>query len=294
MELRHLRYFIAVAEALHFGRAAGKLRIAQPSLSQQICVLEEELGVRLLERTNRSVALTHAGSVFLVEARVVLAQADRATVRATQAHRGKVGHLNVGYVLSAAGAVLTRALREFKRAHPEVELVLHDLPEAQQRKQLLDQQIDVALTRTAFEHEGVAGRIIERNRLMVWLPIKHRLAKQKAVPLRALADEQFIIGRDAEFPSYNQTLRTLCRHAGFELRVRQQVRDLPSILWMVSAGMGCGFVQSGLDGLERADVVKRPLLPSTESCVWMHWREDDASPVLKHFLAATKLKIFAD
>ena len=290
MELRHLRYFIAVAESLHFGRAAEKMDIAQPSLSQQIISLEKELGVRLLHRTNRSVSLTHAGAVFLVEAKAVLAQAERATVRATQAQQGRVGRLNVGYVFSATGAVLTRAVLEFQRAQPEVELVLQDLGEVQQREQLIEGRIDVALNRTAFEREGITGRVIERSRMMVWLPRAHRLASRKEVPLRALAEEHFVIGRDAEFPKYNHTLRTLCHNAGFELRVRQQVRDLASILWMVGAGMGCGFVQSSVIGVARADVVTRPLLPKTESCLWMHWRKDDASPVLKHFLAATKLK----
>ncbi len=284
MELRHIRYFVAVAEALHFSRAAEKLRIAQPALSQQIRALEEELGVRLLERTNRKVTLTHAGAVFLEESRALLAHAHRASTRAMQAQRGQVGRLNIGYVLSATGRTLTCALRDFTRTHPEVDIVLHDLGEAQQWMQLIDGQIDIALTRTRKEHDSIASRPLERGHLTVLLPPGHRLATKSKVSLTQLAGESFIIGRDADFPSYNQFLRGLCQRAGFELRVRQQVRDLASILWMVSAGMSLGFSASGLEDLGRKETITLPLHPKIPTTLWLQWRKTEVSPVLKHFL----------
>jgi DNA-binding transcriptional LysR family regulator len=285
MELRHIRYFVAVAEALHFTRAAAKLRIAQPALSQQIRALEDELGVRLLERTNRKVTLTHAGSVFLEESRALLASAQRATMRAVQADRGQVGRLNIGYVLSTTGRTLTRAVRDFTRTHPDVDLVLHDFGEAQQWMQLLDGQLDIAITRTRKDHDALASRPLERGHLTVLLPPGHRLATKTKITLKQLAGEPFIIGRDADFPSYNQFLRSLCQQAGFELRVRQQVRDLASIHWMVSASMSLGFSSSGLEDLCRKETVTLPLHPKIPTKLWLQWRRTGVSPTLKHFLA---------
>jgi DNA-binding transcriptional LysR family regulator len=286
MELRHLRYFVAVAEELHFTRAAEKLLVAQPALSQQIRDLEQEIGVTLLYRTNRKVELTHAGAVFLDEARQVISQSQQAISRAIQAQRGYFGRLSIGHVLSATGAKLTDAIRAFSTEHPNVDLVLNDLGETEQWSQLADEKIDIALTRTACGHESILKIPFERSRLSVLMPVQHPLAHRKRVSLKQFSNERFIIGRDSDFPSYNQFLRTQCRQSGFELTVRQQVRDLASILWMVSAGIGLGFGATGLDCLSRPDVISIPIYPTIQTTIWMQWRKSDCSPVLKHFFSA--------
>jgi DNA-binding transcriptional LysR family regulator len=293
MELRHLRYYVAVAESLHFTRAAEKLRIAQPALSQQIRSLEEELGVRLLDRTNRRVSLTHAGGVYLEEARRILSATQHAGTLAAQAARGEVGRLNIGYVLSSTGRPLTRTLREFQQAQPRVGLVLHDLSEDEQWRELVDGNLDIALTRTAPENDAIARMVIERQRLTILLPTGHPMAKPREISLRDLAGESFIMGRGGTATGYNHFLYTLCRQAGFEPRVRQFVRDLPSILWMVSAGIGVGFSPSGIDPLYRSGVVARPLKPKILTNVWLQWRKDDSSPVLKQFLTTVQKTVNA-
>lgn len=288
MELRHLRYFVAVADHLHFGRAAHDLHVAQPALSRQIMDLEEEVGTRLLSRTNRRVELTPAGQVFLTDVREVLARADRARQRVKQVARGELGRLVMGYVLSATGRVLTNALLDFQRRFPEVEIELQDHGEVEQWRLLIDGELDLAFTRTPLEHERIARLAIQRQRMVVLLPLQHALAGSASVPLARLANEQWIIGQTADFPSYNSFLTAQCRRAGFEPRIRQQVRDLASIVWMVSAGMGVGFAQTGTEELMRPGLVARPLTPQITSCVWMHWRQDDPSQALARFLECVR------
>jgi len=284
MELRHLRYFVTTAETLHFTRAAERLGITQSALSVQIRSLEEELGIRLLERNNRCLALTSAGAVFLREAKVTLASAEHAALRAQQAANGQIGRLKIGYVISASVPVVTRGLREFQEKCPGVDLFLNDLPEADQWRQLQSGRIDIALTRSATENEAFCGRALAEGCFHVMLPQGHRLSERKTVPIAELRGERLITVRTEEFPVYSQALSPACHRAGFEPPVWRQVRDLASIQWMVSAGMGVGYCASHLDALLRQDVVTRPLTPKIPTTLWVQWRADEVSPIIRQFL----------
>jgi DNA-binding transcriptional LysR family regulator len=225
MELRHLRYFVTTAECLHFTRAAERLNITQSALSVQIRVLESELGVRLLERNNRCLALTSAGEVFLKEAKVTLASAENAALRAQQAAQGEIGRLNIGYVISASGPVVTKGIREFQEKCPGVEIFLDDLPEADQWRQLQDGRIDIALTRSASDNEAFSSRVIAEGCFHVMLPQGHRLCDRRTVRVAELRGEKLITVRPEEFPVYSRALDAAChpggiRAAGLAARAR--------------------------------------------------------------------------
>src|SRR5215472_11751712 len=175
MELRHLRYFVAVAEALSFRGAAEKLRMAQPPLSAQIKALEAELGVQLLERTTRSVTLTHAGRVFLEEARAVLAASTQAGQRAQQAHHGLAGTLRVGIIAPVAGGWLAGTLRRFRQRYPGVQLSLFDLTSTEQLRRLHDQELDAGLLRPPITYPELDYKFVGESRQVLALPAGHPL-----------------------------------------------------------------------------------------------------------------------
>ena len=209
MELRALRYFAALAEELHFGRAARRLSITQPPLSQAIAKLERELGVRLFERTRRRVALTLAGATFLEEARATLARAAQAVELAQRAHRGEVGRLAVGYLAATAFTLLPLVLRDFSRGFPGVKLELRELTIPQQHAALLRGDIDVAILRPPVSEAELASEIILAEPFVLALPARHplrslhrvpakRLAGEPATPERSFAQTPNIIGRIRE------------------------------------------------------------------------------------------------
>lgn len=288
MELRHLRYFVTTAECLHFTQAAERLNITQSALSVQIRVLESELGVRLLERNNRCLALTSAGEVFLKEAKATLASADNAALRTRQAAQGEIGRLNIGYVISATGPVVTKAIRDFQDKCPGVDIFLDDLPEADQWRQLEDGRIDIALTRSTSDNEAFSSRVVTEGCFHVMLPQGHRLCDRRTVPIAELRGERLITVRPDDFPVYSRSLDAACHRAGFEPPVWRHVRDLASIQWMVSAGMGVGYCASHLEALLRRDVVTRPLTPKIPTTLWVQWRTRDVSPVVAQFLKSLK------
>ncbi|MBV9229224.1 MAG: LysR family transcriptional regulator, partial [Chloroflexi bacterium] len=193
MELRHLHYFIAVAEELHFGKAAERLQMAQPPLSQQIRQLEDELGVQLFYRTKRHVQLTEAGHVFLQEARQTLIQAEQAIVAARRAGRGELGRLAIGFVGSATSDILPTLIRGFQERYPEVELLLRELTTAQQVRALQDGRIHVGILRPPVHDDTLRIETLFKEPLIVALPERHPLSSQVQLPIEALAREHFIL-----------------------------------------------------------------------------------------------------
>jgi DNA-binding transcriptional LysR family regulator len=242
MELRHLRYFVAVAEELHFGRAAQRLFIAQPSLSIQIRALESAVGAPLLARTNRRVQLTAAGRVFLEGARRTLAEVDRAVYDAQRAQRGEIGQLSVGFVGSAAYEVLPRLLRAFRSAYPEVELRLQSMTTKEQLAALAERRLDVGLLRLPIEDPTLAWRVVTKEPLVAVLPATHPLAGQATLPLAALADEPFILYPRADSPRIRDTIIALCHQAGFSPTIVQESGEMQTILGLVAGGVGVALV----------------------------------------------------
>ncbi len=286
MELRHLRYFVAVAEELHFGRAAKRLAIAQPPLSQQIKQLEEEIGVVLLTRTKRQVNLTAAGEIFLTEARKSLAQAEYAVRAARRAARGEIGQLAVGFVSSAVYGKIPFIFRLMHTRYPEVSLILQDLSSEEQVEAVKVGRIDVGLIRPPVTAaENLSLRVIWREPLMVVLPEGSWLTKQKEIAMESLAEESFIQIPRHVAPSFYDQFIGICTRAGFTPKIVQEARTTPTIVNLVAGGMGVSILPASLKSLQRSGVVYRPLrapAPTTDMAVI--WRNDDPSPILQAFL----------
>ena len=286
MELRHLRYFVAVAEELHFGRAAQRLHIAQPPLSQQIRRLEEDLGDRLFHRTNRRVELTDAGRAFLVEARLTLAQAERAREVVSRTARGEVGQLLVGHMASAELSVFPRLLPAFRRRHPGVEVVFQLVGESEQLQMLRDGQIHAGFMRAPAADRALTVKPIFREPLVAVLPTRHPLARRRSVALAELRDERFVLFPRGFAPAYYDALMAIFRDAGVEPRVVHDTNRFHTMLSLVATGRGVTLTGKCVERLGRPGIVCRPLrprAPNIETAIAYDPR--NPSPLLRAFLA---------
>ncbi|WP_420127525.1 LysR substrate-binding domain-containing protein [Longimicrobium sp.] len=258
VHLRHLRYFVALAEELHFGRAARRLRIAQPALSQQIRALEEAIGCVLVERRPQ-VALTDAGRVFLEEARQTLARMERGIEATQRMARGESGALSVGF---AASAVLTRfseIIRHYREGFPAVALDLRELSPAAEVESIRTGAVDVAFVREIGDSPDLVYSTLFHEPLAVLLPPGHPLAAADVVDLRALAGEAFVhFPREIAPSLYDQVLLT-CRDAGFLPRVVQQAREWLTELSLVQAGLGVALVPRSFERIRWGEISVRPL-----------------------------------
>ncbi|HZQ67304.1 MAG TPA: LysR substrate-binding domain-containing protein [Terriglobales bacterium] len=284
MELRHLRYFVAVAEERNFSRAALKLHIAQPPLSQQIRSLEHDLGVQLLLRNSRGVELTAAGKHFLGEAQQILAQADRAKYLARRVAQGQAGCIQVACGPIASLAVLPPVLARFRQSHPQVDLQVHDMLTDPALDALLRGSVDVVFGLAPFESEGVQSEIVYRDRLTVAVPKGHALSRLSRVDLRDCAGEQFVvIARSTSTRAYEMGME-LCRRAGFRPEVIHEVNGIQSQLTLISAGFGFGLVPSSVKVIG-SGVTFLPLpetVPTVDLAVG--WKVNDESPIVGSFL----------
>jgi len=285
MELRHLRYAVAVADELHFARAAARLHIAQPPLSQQIRSLEDELGVRLFDRTSRRVGLTAAGAAFIAEARRTLASAERAVEAARRAARGETGRLAIGYVSSASYDLLPAVLRAFQRRAPDVTLVLEEMNSNEQSRGVFAGTLDLGFVRRPPPIErGLAGTVVRREPVVVAVPRGHAVAAHRAVRLRQLASEPFILFPARPRPSWADAALDLCRGAGFEPRVVQEAVEMVSALSLVAAGIGIALVPGAVRAVRRPGVVFRPLTPAPWSEVMLIRRNEPPTALIARFL----------
>jgi DNA-binding transcriptional LysR family regulator len=256
-----LRYFVAVAETLHFGRAAERLHIAQPPLSQQIRRLEDELGVQLFQRTNRRVEVTEAGRLFLVEAARTLAQADRAAWVAVRAHRGELGRLVIGYMASAELSVFPRVLPAFRERYPDVKLTLQILAPREQLQRLRSGRLHVGFVRLPLSDRTLAIVPIWREPLVAVLPERHALARRPTVSLRELRDESFVIFPRRHAPGYYDSLMAIFRRADLAPKLVQESEKLQTILSLVAMGRGVALMPKCVTVLARTGIVCRPLQP---------------------------------
>ena len=287
MELRHLKYFVAVAEELHFGRAAKRLRITQQPLSRQIKDLEEELGVELFYRTKRTVRLTEVGTIFLAETRKTLQQVEYAVHIVRQAQEGKIGTLIVGFTGSALNIVLPAAVRQFKQLFPQVELILKRMQTLEQVEALNSKQIDLGLLHPPINDETLNLETIYRENLVVALPDNHSLAKDTFEPisLQQLASESFILfPRHFGSVLYDRIIN-MCQQAGFSPNVVQEAIPQQTILGLVAAEIGISLIHSSVRTLGRDGVVFRDLIeptPTLETAV--AWSLNASNLVLPSFL----------
>lgn len=290
IELRQLRQFIAVAEELHFRRAAARLGMAQPPLSQAIQKLERDVGAELLDRSQRRVRLTEAGLAFLTEARRTLAQAERTIAAAQRAARGLIGSLKLTYVGAATYDLLPRLVRAYRASHPDVELALVERTTAAQVRALQRGESDVGLVRPPiFNATDLRSEPLLRERLIAALPEDHRFAGQKTIRLRDLADESFIMFPAHEGPSFHARIVTACEAAGFSMRIAQEAIQMHAIVSLVAAGLGVALVPASMQSLRQAGVVYRSLTDSLVVDLALMWRRGEASSVVTTFLETARV-----
>ena len=295
MELRHLRYFVAVATELHFGRAAKMLHISQPPLSMQIRALEEELGVTLLHRTRRQVSMTRAGKAFLHDASQILERVDQATLTARRAARGEIGELVAGFISVADYNLLPLVLREFRRRFPLVTLSLRELTTDAQITELMEGRIDVGFLLPPVSEATIESVAILREPLIAAIPERHSLAKcGETIPLASLSDAPFIMTPRQMAPGLHDDIVSFCRSAGFSPQVTQEAIQMQTIISLVSAEMGVALIPESLQNLKRTGVIYKRLReqsPLTE--IRLAWRAGDNLPVLKQFIELAR-EIAAD
>ncbi|MDV6582475.1 LysR family transcriptional regulator [Pseudomonas aeruginosa] len=288
MELRHLRYFIAVAEELHFGRAAERLGISQPPLSQQIQALEEEIGARLFERTNRRVELTDAGRLFLDESRQVLAQVDKAVLLARRAHLGELGELKIGFTSSAPfTSTIPSSIHAFRKAYPDVHLDLQEMSSRQVLKALLEESLQVGVIRPLALPDAVHWVELFREPLVAVLRADHPLAagSEDGLAIAALAEEPFVFfPRSYGTGLYDQVI-ALTRQAGFSPRIAQEASEAMTIIGLVSAGLGVSILPASFCRTRVDGVVYRTLSdPEATTAVWLVRRQNEGSPLALSFI----------
>ncbi|MBR0828639.1 LysR family transcriptional regulator [Bradyrhizobium manausense] len=289
MELRHLRYFVAVAEELHFGRAALRLHISQPPLSAQIAALEEEIGAQLLDRDRRHVKLTEAGRRFLQEARATLEQAERARDVARRAQNGELGEIRIGLYGSAP---LTRGVSEalagFRAEFPGIALLLHDLDSAQQIEHLQSRALDVGFIR---QHRPPALSApfecfeVVREALQVLLPIGHALASEDTpLAIDRLANEPFVFLARSLRSMLHEQIYSICAASGFVPKVTQEATSNAMVLGLVAAGFGLSILPSASCRMGSGRIVTRPLdAPNRMTSCWLIHSGETARPLVRHF-----------
>lgn len=285
MELRHLRYFVVVAEELHFRRAAERLHMSQPPLSQQIRALEEEVGATLLLRTQRRVELTAAGAVFLERAREILAATEDAARQARRVQRGEVGRLAVGFVGSAMYSFVPDLLRRFREQSPDVTLRLHELGTTEQLRQLEDGRLDVGFLRAGRSRPELKIENVALEPVVVALPDLHPLAVKAQLTLEDLQGQPLILLTNGVAPGLRTALQPAIDRLGGDDTVVQEVQEMQTVIGLVAAGIGISLVAESVRELVRVGVTYRPLAgwgPSLR--LDMAWRAADESPLLATFV----------
>lgn len=290
MELRHLRYFIAVAEELHFARAAERLNITPPSLTQQIQSLEREIGVRLLSRTKRSVDLTDAGRRFLEEARKTVQQAEHTELVGRQAARGDLGRIEIAFMTSAGcSGIVSNGLAKYHNEHPLVDLRLHWLDTPHQLTALAEGRIDVGFLRTPERYPlGLTGIPVFSQPVLLALPEKHPLASVKKLECRDLADEPFIaptVEAELAFVGY---VTAVAEQGGFTPRIANRATDYLTIVTMVSAGIGLAAVPASFARIQMPGVTYRAINLQKEARIALAYRRSERAPAVKNFVTSIK------
>ncbi len=290
MELRHLRYFVCVAEEQHIGRAALRLHISQPPLTRQIQQLEEELGAQLFHRTARGVDLTDAGRVLYDDARHILGLAERAAERTSKAAQGLLGRVDVAIFGSGIFGVIPRLMRRFRASHPEVSIRLHNLAKEEQIDALRHRRITLAFNRLMRPVEGLTSETLLTEPLYVAMPSGSALAARTAVALRELDGEPLVMYPTGSRPSFIDRLSEMCRDCGFTPLVAEEVGDTVHALALVATGFGLCVVPHSATALAIPGITYRPLHHPTHHSVDLCciYREDDDSPILAALLGSMR------
>ena len=286
MEIRHLRYLVAVAEELHFGRAAARLNMSQPPLSQQIRHLEQELGVKLFERTKRAVQITEAGKRVVNEAYQVLTRVAHFSAVASYGGEGQIGHLSIG-VPGGASDILIETLRDLKKSSPQLRIELQFLTTALQIDALRERKIEVGLLNLPVHEPLLILEKVNQEPLCLAMPPGHLLARKPRIPIALLKNQPMILFPRRVTPGLHDSITVMCRNAGFMLNVVHEVDSIVGGLTLVSAGFGLAFTTPSLHHLW-PDVVFRPILGAPDITQAVAYRHDSINPVLETFLRAVR------
>jgi DNA-binding transcriptional LysR family regulator len=298
MELRHLRYFVAVAEERHITRAAARLGLKQPPLSQQIHALENELGIKLFTRLPRGVELTPAGQGFLEDARALLSGVERATSRARAAARGQSGRISIGLTTSASlHPGVTRALRAYAAKYPAVSLDLHANSAAGLTEALLREEVQVAIMRASVARPAdLVFEKLAQEKMLIALPAEHHLVRRRAssaqapISLRALARERLILVRRPAAPGMYGNVIAACHKAGFTPLVVAEVEQMLTAINLVAAGVGVSLVPASIREIRQQGIVYCPVLdaPSLVAPLTLVYRRSEAQPIVTDFIALSR------
>lgn len=273
MDIRSLTCFLALADTLHFGRAAQRLHLTQPALSQRIQVLEAEIGVRLLERNRRMVALTPAGQAFLEPARNAVAEAARARTQAVLAAKGEVGRLRLGFTVIAFYGRLPEAVRHYRSRYPGVTVELAEMNSPALERALLDGEIDLGILHPPLAADELSSQALPDEPLVLALPEQHGLARKRRIALGDLKSESWLMAPREVGPHFHDRLIALFQAEGFSPTVVQHVSPMTTLTGLVAAGVGMGFVTEGIAAVPRPGVAFRvvsPALPSLpQAAAWL-------------------------
>ncbi|ABF10663.1 LysR family transcriptional regulator [Cupriavidus metallidurans] len=287
MDLRQLRYFVALAEELHFGRAAARLAITQPPLSFNIAKLEASLGVQLLQRTTREVALTAAGKEIYKEALKILALTANARELAGRAARGEIGAVHVGFVGSAVLTPLGERIRAFGAIHPDVDVVLHELNSFEQIDALQARHIDIGIIHPRVIPNGIASHSLHGEHFICLLPADHPLARDRTIDVRELRHDDFVLFPRHFSPEFHDQIVALCASVGFTPNIRHQVRHMLTIATLVAKRFGVSIVPRSVDVVTLPNLACRPLgKQATPSELVGIWRDDEQGSAVLSMLHA--------
>jgi len=292
MELRHLRYFVAVAEELSFTRAAERLHIGQPPLSHQIQMLEAEVGARLLERSKRWVRLTEAGKLFLDDARRVLALSEQAVQTARRAERGEAGELRIGFTFSTPLTPLfATVVNHYRQRYPGVQLTLQEMSTLGQIDAIANRELDLGLVRPPelTQPAAVELTMLRRDPLVMVLPVRHPLVGKKRLAIADLKGEPLIMYPASVGTGIHLQINRLCKEAGFTPTIAMEAPEVSTIIGLVAAGCGVSVLPSAFSIIQMRDVVYRPLADrEAKTTLYLARRKDAASPLVAAFVAVAK------
>lgn len=289
MELKQLRYFVAVAEELNFGRAAARLHISQPPLTRQIHRLEEELGVGLFHRTTRKVELTEAGRTFVLEARQIIARVAHAAGLATQANRGIAGHLVIGYTPPRT-TLVAKTLKVFAQKYPNIRLELRDIL-GQTTELIRDGRVDVAFVPLPIESTGLVVHTVLREQFMIAMASAHRFAEKKTITVKELADEPNLLYPRRMNPVGYDQIVSLCQKCNLTMNIILEVEDLHTRLALVGAGFGVCVVRGSAIAFHSRDIVLRPLRNSPTVEIGIAYSRENRSQAVPLLVETAKFAL---
>ena len=290
MELRHLRYFVAVAEALSFTKAAENLRLAQPSLTRQIKDLEAEIGVRLFDRSGKRISLTQEGEAFLLDTRRLLAECAQSVQAVQRLSAGESGQLNIGYIANVYHDLLPATLGAFRRACPRTALNLFDMTPAEQFRALDERKIDLGFvcSRARSTRSDLHWACVGHDIVLVAVAAGNPLVKKTKIDLKDLEPLFFVGMSEKTYPGSNEWLINTCREVGFTPRILQDADREPAVISFVAAGLGVALLPEQIKRLPHEGVIFRPLRRRLSADAWAIWKVNNSSDCLKQYIQIVK------